>query len=75
MEKITKIQIENRSKLTISDCIQHVAHLMNVESAFIAGSRDKGCTFRFYNGVNIGISPICKAFPEDTLFFYIHNAE
>lgn len=51
MEKITKIQISNSSKWTISDCIQHCS------------------------GVNIAISPICKAFPEDILFFYIYNAE
>ena len=74
MGKITKIHIDNRSKWTVSVCMQHVAHLMETETAFIAESRNTGCTFHFCR-VNIGILPICKAFPEDTLFFYIHNAE
>ena len=75
MDKITKIQIENRSKWPISTCIQNVAHLVETESAFVVRSRGKGCTFRFHDGVNVGILPVSKAYPEDTLFFYIHNAE
>lgn len=71
MDGITKIHIENTSRWTISDCIQHVAHLMETEAAFIARSRDKGCTFTFSSGVSIGIFPICPAFPEDTLAFHI----
>ena len=71
MDGITKIHIENHSRWTISECVKHIAHLMDTESDFIAGSRDKGCTFTFSGGVSIGIFPICPAFPEDTLAFYI----
>lgn len=71
MDGITKIHIENHSRWTISECVKHIAHLMDTESDFIAGSRDKGCTFTFSGGVSIGIFPICPAFPEDTLAFHI----
>lgn len=71
MDGITKIHIENTSRWTISECVKHVSHLMETEAAFIAGSRDKGCTFTFSGSVSIGIFPICPAFPEDTLAFHI----
>ena len=71
MDGITKIHIENTSRWTISECVKDVSHLMETEAAFIAESRDKGCTFTFSGGVSIGIFPICPAFPEDTLAFHI----
>lgn len=75
MDGITEIHIENRSRWTISECVRQVAHLMDVEGRYIAASRDRGCTFRFAQGVSVSVFPICPAYPVDTLSFYIFDAE
>lgn len=70
--KIKKIQIENTSSLTISECVKYISDLLDTESTFIDESRDKGCTFTYTDNV-IVIFPISPIFPEDTLSFYIFD--
>lgn len=71
--RIEKIQIENRSKWDLTECLQHVMNLIQTEQEYLSSARAVGCTFRFRDGVNVGILPVSLAAPEDTLYFYIHN--
>lgn len=70
---ITKISIENRSKWDTMYAVYMVAERMQCESGYIMSHRDVGCTFQHKGGVNISVLPISKAYPEDTLFFYLHD--
>ena len=72
-QRIEKIQIENRSKWELTDCLQHVMNLIQTEREYLSEHRNEGCTFRFRDGVNIGILPVSRMAPEDTLCFYINN--
>ena len=74
-DKITKVIIENRSKWPTIYAVYMVSERMQCEHAFIISHRDVGCTFRHKSGVNIGVLPVSKTHPADTLFFYIHDRE
>lgn len=74
---ITKVSIENVSKWpTIYATIKANGHLQDEDDReFILSNRDVGCTFRHLDEVNICVLPVSKAYPADTLYFYIHNRE
>ena len=69
---IQKIQIENKSSLSITDCLSKVLDLIKKESKFIMSTRKCGSHFTFAKFV-ISFGPVCKAWPEDTLFIYVHD--
>lgn len=72
---ITKVIIENRSKWPTMYAVYMVSERMQCENGYIMSNRDVGCTFRHKSGVNICVLPVSKAYPADTLFFYIHDRE
>lgn len=74
---ITKISIENVSKWPTMYATLKVNGLLQDEDDrdYILSHRDVGCTFQHKDGVNIGVLPVSKAYPADTLFFYLHDSK
>ena len=74
MEEIKEIRIENASHQPMRICLWEIANIIERESDFIDKTRKKGCRF-YFKDAQIGIFPICPAFPEDVLAFFVTDGE